>query len=143
MEKDNLQQANTAMKVLLKRREADKRALEEQVLYNIKTMVVPYLHKLKRVCNDDRQQTYINIAESNLKDVTGGFSRRLSLTFYNLTGSEIKVATLIRQGKKSREIAKMLGLSVRTVEANRQSIRNKLNIANKRVNLRTFLMSLE
>jgi len=142
LEKTNLEEANTALKVLLKRREVDKRELEEQVLYNIKELVLPYMDKLKQVTGDRRQSAYISILESNLSDLTCAFSRRLSLEFYGLTTSELKVANFIRQGKKSHEISSMLGLSIRTVEAYRQSIRRKLRLQNKKVNLRTFLMSI-
>jgi PAS domain S-box-containing protein len=142
MEKANLQEANTALKVLLKRREEDKRALEEQVLYNVKKMVLPYLNKVQKESPDERHKTYMGIVESNLRDITCGFSRRLSLTYYGLSTAELKVANFIRQGKKNREIAHLLGLSIRTVEAYRQGIRNKLRIQNKKVNLCTFLMSI-
>ncbi|MFZ1986211.1 MAG: PAS domain S-box protein [Desulfatitalea sp.] len=141
-EKANLQEANTALKVLLKRREEDKRALEEQVLYNVKKMVLPYLNKVQKESPDERHKTYMGIVESNLRDITCGFSRRLSLAYYGLSTAELKVANFIRQGKKNREIAHLLGLSIRTVEAYRQGIRNKLRLQNKKVNLRTFLMSI-
>jgi DNA-binding CsgD family transcriptional regulator len=36
----------------------------------------------------------------------------------------------------------LLGLSKRTIDAVRQSIRRKLRIQNRRINLRTFLMSI-
>ncbi len=100
MEKANLQEANTALKVLLKRREVDKHDLEEQVMYNVKKLVLPYLQKIQKDNPDERQKTYLKIAESNLRDVTCGFSRRLSVEFYDLSPSELKVANFIRQGKK-------------------------------------------
>ncbi len=142
MEKTNLQEANTALKVLLKRREEDKRALEEQVMYNVKKLVLPFLGKVQKDNLDERQKSFLGIVEANLRDITCGFSRRLSLAYYGLTTSELKVANFIRQGKKNREIAELLNLSVRTVEAYRQAIRNKLRLQNKKVNLRTFLMSI-
>ncbi len=142
MEKSNLKQANTALKVLLKRREVDKKALEEQVLYNVKKLVAPYLNKILKETSDKNIKNYVNIVESNLRDITCGFSRRLSLEYYGLSTSELKVANFVRQGKKNKEIASLLGLSVRTVEAFRQGIRNKLRIQNKKVNLRTFLMTI-
>jgi DNA-binding CsgD family transcriptional regulator len=142
MEKTNLQEANTALKVLLKRREEDKRALEEQVMYNVKKLVLPFLGKVQKDNLDERQKSFLGIVEANLRDITCGFSRRLSLAYYGLTASELKVANFIRQGKKNREIAALLNLSVRTVEAYRQAIRNKLRLQNKKVNLRTFLMSI-
>ncbi|MBI5897553.1 MAG: PAS domain S-box protein, partial [Desulfobacterales bacterium] len=142
MEKTNLQEANMALKVLLKRREEDKRALEEQVMYNVKKLVLPFLSKVQKESLDERQKSYLGIVEANLRDITCGFSRRLSLAYYGLSTSELKVANFIRQGKKNREIADLLNLSVRTVEAYRQAIRNKLRLQNKKVNLRTFLMSI-
>lgn len=142
LEKANLKEANTALKVLLKRREMDKEALEEQVLHNIKKLVVPYLNKLQKEISNEKHKIYLSIIESNLIDITCGFSRRLSFEYYGLSTSELKVANFIRQGKKTREIAEVLGLSVRTVEAFRQSIRQKLRLQNKKVNLRTFLMSI-
>lgn len=143
VEKTNLEETNTALRVLLKRREADKRALQEQVMYNVKKLVLPYLHKAQKEITDERHKTYLGIAEANLGDLTCGFSRRLSLAYYGLTVSELKVADFIRKGKKTREIAALLGLSSRTVEAFRQSIRTKLLLQNKKVNLCTFLMSIK
>jgi PAS domain S-box-containing protein len=141
-EKVNLQEVNTALKVLLKRRETDKRALEERVMYNVKKLVMPYLNKIKKESADASVQTYLDIVESNMGDITCGFSRHLSMQFYGLSTAELKVASFIRQGKKNREIADLLKLSIRTVEAYRQSIRSKLRLQNKKVNLRTFLLSI-
>jgi PAS domain S-box-containing protein len=142
MEKANLQETNTALKVLLKRREVDKQEFEEQVLYNIKELILPYLDKLKSNAVDERQLAYLTILESNLGDITGSFTRRLSMESYGLTNSELKVANFIRQGKRTREIASLLGISTRTVEAYRLAIRRKMRIQGRKVNLRTFLMSM-
>jgi PAS domain S-box-containing protein len=142
MEKANLQETNTALKVLLKRREVDKQEFEEQVLYNIKELILPYLDKLKQVAVDKRQLAYLTILESNLSDINSNFTRRLSMESYALTSSELKVANFIRQGKRTREIAALLGISPRTVEAYRLGIRRKMRIQGRKVNLRTFLMSI-
>ena len=141
MEKANLEEANTALKVLLKRREVDKRALEEQVMYNVKKLLLPYVEKIKKKVSNERKLAYLEIIETNLNDITNSFSRRLSIEFYGLSSSELKVANLIRQGMKSRAIADLLGISIRTVEAYRLAIRKKLRIHNERVNLKTFLMT--
>jgi PAS domain S-box-containing protein len=141
-EKANLQETNTALKVLLKRRDLDKHEFEDHVMYNVKELILPFMDRLKAVTSDERQQAYLSILESNLSDITTAFSRRLSLEYYGLTPSELKVANFIRQGKRTHEIASLLGLSKRTIDAVRMSIRRKLRIQNKRVNLRTFLMSI-
>lgn len=142
LEKGNLQETNTALKVLIKRREVDKHAFEEQVMHNVKEFVLPYLDKLKNLSVDERQNAYLSILEANLSDITSPFSRRLSLDYFDLTPSERKTANFIRQGKRTRDIAALLGLSVRTVEAYRFNIRKKLRLLNTKVNLRTFLLSI-
>ncbi len=142
MEEANLQETNTALKVLLKRREVDKHEFEEQVLFNIKELILPYIDKLKQNAADERQLAYLTILESNLNDITGNFTRRLSMDSYGLTSSELKVANFIRQGKRTRDIASLLGISPRTVEAYRLGIRRKMRLQGRKINLRTFLMSI-
>ena len=46
--------------------------------------------------------------------------------------TEIRVADLVRQGYKSKEIAKIIGVSYKTVESHREKIRKKLNITQKK-----------
>jgi hypothetical protein len=48
----SLEEANVALKVLLKQREADKNELEEKVLLNINQLIFPYLEKLKQKKTD-------------------------------------------------------------------------------------------
>jgi len=118
----NLEETNTALKVLLKKREEDKTELEEKVLRNMKQIVDPYLEKLKNSRMDEKQQIYIGILEENLKDIISSFSHRLSSTFFNLTPTELQVANLIKQGKTSKEIAGILNLSSRTIFFHRENI---------------------
>jgi DNA-binding NarL/FixJ family response regulator len=47
-----------------------------------------------------------------------------------LSNRELQVLSLIGRGQSSREAAEGLGLSVKTVETHRQSLKRKLNLAN-------------
>jgi DNA-binding NarL/FixJ family response regulator len=47
-----------------------------------------------------------------------------------LSNRELQVLNLIGRGQSSREAAEALGLSVKTVETHRQSLKRKLNLAN-------------
>lgn len=140
---DNLSEVNTALKVLLKKRDEDRKALEEKVLYNVKSLIRPYLIKMKRLGMDARQKAYLEILESNLDEIVSPLSRRLSYDYLGFTPAEIKVATMVKQGKKAQEIARLLGISTRTVEGYRYSIRDRLGIKGKKVNLRTYLLSIQ
>ncbi|EOD54818.1 helix-turn-helix transcriptional regulator [Aeromonas molluscorum] len=60
-----------------------------------------------------------------------------------LTPSEMQVAEFIRSGMSSQEIASALNVARKTVENHRNSVRIKLGLANRGVNLRNYLLSLE
>jgi DNA-binding CsgD family transcriptional regulator len=91
----------------------------------------------------EKEKAFVNIVESNLKDIMSPFARSLSSKYLGLTPSEIQVANLIKQGKTTKDIAELMNLSPRTIEFHRDNIRNKLDIKNKKVNLRTHLLSLD
>ena len=59
-----------------------------------------------------------------------------------LTGKELRVADLIRMDASSKEIAKVMNISPRTVEAHRENIRKKLGLANMKVNLQSYLKTV-
>ncbi|MCK4786649.1 MAG: helix-turn-helix transcriptional regulator [Desulfobacteraceae bacterium] len=138
----NLEEVNTALKVLLKRRDEDKIELEEKVLSNLKELIVPYLEKLKKSGLDTRQNAYLRILQSNLNDIISPFSRRLSSKYLNLTPAEIQVANLVKHGRSIKDIAKMLNVSTRTIEFHRRNIRKKLSIKNRKASLRSHLLSI-
>ncbi len=138
----NLEEANAALRLLLKRRDEDKTELEEKVLFNMKELAGPYVEKLKTTGLNERQMSYLSILESNLNEIISPFSYSLSSRYLNLTPAEIQVANLIKQGKASKEIAEFLNLSIRTVGFHRANIRRKVGIKNKKANLRACLLSL-
>jgi len=137
----HLEEANTALRVLLRGGNAEKHALESKIASNVNELVFPYLSKIREGKITDRQQALLEIIESNLKDIISSFST--SARFINMTPTEIKIANLIKSGKSTKEIADLLSLSTRTVEGHRDSIRNKTGLKNKKTNLRTYLLSLE
>ncbi len=138
----NLGEANVALKVLLKKRDEDKIELEEKILLNLKELVIPYLEKLKKSRLDEQQMAYLSILESNLNDIVLPFSHKLSSKFLNFTPTEIQVANLLRHGKTNKEISELLNSSFRTVAFHRENIRKKLGLTNKKINLKSYLMSL-
>ena len=143
MHKLMLEESNTALRVLLKKRDEDKIEIEEKMLYNVKELVKPYIEKLKETELSPKQTALINVIESNIDDIISPFVRDMSLKFLKLTPMEIQVANLIKQGKTTKQIAELMNLSGRTIETHRKKIRTKIGIGNKKANLRSHLLSLQ
>ncbi len=138
----NLGDANTALRVLLKRREEDKAELEEKVTCNIRELILPYVENLKMTSVDSHQLNQLNILESNLNEIVSPFLRTLSSKYPNLTPMEIKVINFVKEGRTTKEISGLLNVSPRTVEVHRNNIRRKLSLSNRKANLRSHLLSL-
>lgn len=140
---DTLEEMNTALKVLLAKREEDKAELEDNILANLDKLVFPLLEKMQLSGLNERQRAYLDIALSNLKDIASPFSRKMTARFLNLTPTEMHVANLVKAGKSTKEIAELLNLGERTIESHRKGIRRKLGIQHQKVNLRSYLTHLE
>ena len=138
----DLEEANIALKVLLRQREEDKSDLEEKVLSNVKELVEPHVEKLKKTRLTVEQIACVSSIETHLKDIISPFLRNLTSKYLCLTPREIQIANLIKEGKTSKEIAQLLHLSQGAIDFHRNNIRNKLGLKKKKTNLRSYLLSL-
>lgn len=138
----NLEDTNSALKAILRKREEDRNELEEKVLLNVKRMVQPYLEKLKNTKLDSTQETFLDIVDMSLKEIISPFSHTLSTKYVNLTPKEVQIANLIKQGRSTKEIAEIFDLSKRTIDAHRNHIRRKLGLKKRGGNLRTHLLTI-
>jgi PAS domain-containing protein/DNA-binding CsgD family transcriptional regulator len=142
MKSNNLQEVNTAMKVLLDQREQDRREVEETVMNNVKELLAHYLERLKKTKLTDVQQAHVRVLETNLDNIVSPFLKTLHSRHLNLTPKEIRVASLIKEGRTTKEIAELLGMSVAAIDFHRNNIRKKLGLRNKKANLVSHLASM-
>ena len=138
-----LEELNISLKILLEKRDEDKEELEEKVIANVKEMVLPYVAKLKSTGLGALQETFTDIIESNLDAIISPFLKKLSSKYLNLTPTELRVADLVKHGLSTKEIGNLLNSSPETITGHRKSIRKKLQLKDKKSNLRTHLLSLQ
>ena len=134
-----LEEVNIALKVLLQHREEDKKDLEDRFVMNVKNLILPYAEKLKRTHLDERQLAYLGVMETNLTDITSSLIKKMH--HFNFTPTEIEVASLIKEGKSTKEITSVMGIAKSSVDTHRNNIRKKLGIRMEKVNLRSHLQS--
>src|SRR5690606_23446066 len=79
--------------------------------------------------------------EDNFDDVHEEFFKRLKLRHPDITPSELRLAAAMRMNLSSKEIAPVLGISVRGVEIKRYRLRKKLGL-DESVNLNSYMMEV-
>jgi DNA-binding CsgD family transcriptional regulator len=139
----HLEEVNTALRVLLQQRLDDRDELRKNVLKNVKELVLPYLEQMRKMHLSTRQQTLLLILSTNLDNIVSPFINRLSTRIATLTPTEIRIASLVKEGKTNKEIAELMLIARNTVLFHRHNIRRKLKLTGTSGNLRSYLLSLE
>ena len=135
-----LEEKNIALKELITQIELEKNDLKNRIMSNIENVILPSLEKIKLNKN---AKEYIEQHHKALEDLTSSFGRKISEVRIKLTPREIEVCNMVKNGLTNKEISKLLGIALHTVEKHRRMARNKLGLVNKGVNLRSYLISPE
>jgi|GEM_PF-5444689 PAS domain S-box-containing protein len=137
-----LEDYNTALKVLLQHRDEERKTLGSTILSNIKEVIMPCLERLKKSKVNSAQKTDLELLESRLKSIMSPFSDALSSTHPRMTNQEVQIVNLVMEGRSTKEIADVLHIAERTVSFHRNRIRKKLGICNKKTDLKSHLFSI-
>jgi DNA-binding NarL/FixJ family response regulator len=140
LERKALQEANAALRVVLSNIEEEKRRIYENIRMNIDRVVMPVLHALTPAVSKNKMK-YVEILKTSLQEIPSPFVERGAEMFHTLTPAEVNICNMIRNGMRSKEIARLRGVSEATIHRHREHIRQKLKIANKPVNLTSYLQS--
>ena len=136
----SLEETNNALKVLLRNMEEAKKELEENVVSNIRVLVMPHVRRLARHKSVSTERVHVEAIETGLKNVASPFLRDLSQ--FGLTPTEIQVANYVRDGRTTKEIIELMHSTKDSIDMHRYHIRKKLGINKTKTNLRSYLLSL-
>jgi len=134
-----LKEKNIALKELISQIGLEKKELKDRIMANIEQVVLPSLEKIRL---NNREEEYFEQHRKALENLTSSFGIKIAKTSVKLTPREIEICNLVKNGMASKEIARLLNIALHTVEKHRRMARNKLGLANKRINLNTYLHSL-
>ena len=140
LEREALQESNTAMRIVLARIEQEKQEIYRDINMNVEKILMPILQALGSQLSPS-QKKYVEMLRTNLEEITSPFVNQMSRSYRSLTPIEIGICNMIRNGIQTKEIAEARGVSVATINRHRENIRRKLNITNQDINLATFLQS--
>lgn len=136
-----IEEANITMKILLRQVTLAKEEQERTISDNITTLILPTLHELENRLADRPERAYVQAIKANISQLTAALPPQLSAQYLTLTPREQQVAELVRQGRTTKDIANLLGVSRRTVEYYRDTIRDKFGLKKRKMNLRAFLIT--
>jgi PAS domain S-box-containing protein len=136
----NLEEVNTALKVLLQQREDDRKELEGTISSNVKGLVLQYIQMLKESRLDTNQRLLVDIIEQNLDQFLSSFCKKI-MTF-DFTPKEMEVILLINEGRTTKQMSRLLNVTRDAVNRHRYHIRKKLGLNRNKANLRMHLLKL-
>lgn len=139
----HLEEANAALRAVLRQRDEDIQEMEQTILQNLKDSVLPNVERLQEILVRPEARQLVQLISSGLNDIASPFLRRLSNLEAVLTPREMEIASLVKAGRSTKEIAGLLYLSITTVNFHRRNLRDKLGLTNSSTNLRSHLLSLE
>jgi DNA-binding response OmpR family regulator/DNA-binding CsgD family transcriptional regulator len=139
-----VQDANTTLKVLLSAIEEEKKELAERIQFKAEKLILPKIREITEEEDAEKKEVLFRVIESTFQELTrpfvpGAGGVELGKT---LSPSELQIVNLIKQGKGSKEISDICNISVSTIASHRKTIRKKLKITNRKVNLYTYLSSV-
>jgi PAS domain S-box-containing protein len=137
-----LESANSLVELLTQKKDKTREEVGTVIQQNMDQRIIPLIEQVKATRLSKNQLDLIETIEANLNAILAPFSKHETDFGETLTPMEILISDLIVKGKINKEIAEMLSISVRTVNFHRECLRQKLGIVNKKVNLRSKLMSL-
>ena len=136
-----LADANAALRAIIKNREEDISELGGRMFENMRDHVLPYLRKLENQLCSKKSETYLKAIKANINQILSPLLRSLGPAGNRFTFMETQVAALIKEGRSTKEIAQLLGLSARTIDFHRRNLRTKLGLTKSGVGLKTHFVS--
>ena len=86
----------------------------------------PLIKSINRILSEKRKE---DLYSDQFNAAYPGYLEYLTRTFPNLTTADLKLCTFLRMNLNTKEIAEIMGLSVRSVESRRYRLRKKLYLS--------------
>jgi DNA-binding CsgD family transcriptional regulator len=130
----SLEEKNNMLTQILNQREEFQNNLESTISKNLEKFIKPLLNYLKK--NTDKKD--IDLISAIIDEIIYPITKKRPNVISNLTPRELQIASLIKEGYQSKEIADKLFVTQKAIDYHRLNIRKKLNL-DRNINLRTYL----
>lgn len=131
-----------AQREILNQIRIEKQKLREGKFSKVKKLLIPILRELNNEMADLPQVDTEFSVTGRERPVTMLESIN-SFADLRLSKKEIEICQMIKEGMTTSEIARGLNVSINTINSHRNNVRRKVNINNEKINLTTFLKSID
>ncbi len=139
---DDLSSKNAALREILSHIEDERRRALDSMRAWIDSELLPLAERvLDPGIGPEKRNAYADLVVAEARRFSSGFGPRPNEP-PSLSPREREVAAQVRNGRTSKEIASLLGISIATVERHRHNIRSKLKLSGSDANLAGFLSSM-
>jgi FixJ family two-component response regulator len=135
-----LRDTNKALSIFAQNIEREREETEKRIALKLRNLVIPSIDRLRRDRGLVRYEPQLDMLVRQIEDLTTGFAMDSRIASA-LSFTELRIASLIKNGITTEEIARQLHISASTVRTHRKNIRRKLKINNVQYSLRNFLSS--
>jgi len=137
---NQLLETNNALSVLARNLERIRAESEKRIIQRTRTVIMPIVERLQQDRNLERYRTDFELLVRYIEDLTSDLASEIKIA-ESLSVTELRIASMIKNGISSEEIARHLYISPSTVKTHRRNIRKKLDIQDSGINLRAYLES--
>ena len=135
-----LLETNKAIPILARNIDRKRQETENTIIKTINSRIMPIIESLRKADTFDSFHPGLDILAAHVQTLTNDLMGEVSM-MASLTPTELRVATMIKNGLTTQEIANKLYISLHTAKTHRRNIRKKLNIQNSSINLTSYLRS--
>ncbi len=133
-----LVEANNALLVLARNIDKKRGKVRQNAGKIVNSKIIPLIDKFQKAETSPNHRLEYDILKAYLNELLTDPKDESGIAFA-LSNTELRIATMIRNGLTTPQMARLLSVSSDTVKTHRKNIRRKLNIRNSRVNLASYL----
>ncbi len=151
-EKAQLEEMNITLRHVLGSIEREREDFGRSVAHTVQTVLLPALGTVRGLDRPgapdapgeaDVRRGYLDILQDQLQRLATGGGDGADARLLSLTPTEMKICRFLQAGSSSKDIADAMHLSLGTIQTHRKSIRRKLGLQGRGVNLYSFLQQAD
>lgn len=136
-----LLETNKAFSALARSMDFEREEMEKRVAAKVRSVLMPSISRLRQDPNLARYAGELDVLVAVLGELASDMETGGGNIAMSLSNTELRIASMIKGGLSTEEIADQLFISPSTVRTHRKNIRRKLSLTSSSYSLKSYLLS--